>query len=58
MKDSKMLNITFEKADKMNWWENLVQGEQPIDTTKINPEPSKLSDLDGETRSTGIFCLI
>jgi hypothetical protein len=52
-----MITITFEKLDKMNWWECLIKGEQPIDTTKINPEPSKLSDLDGETRSTGIALL-
>jgi hypothetical protein len=47
-----MITITFEKLDQMNWWEVLIKGEQPIDTTKINPEPSKLSDLDGETRKT------
>lgn len=36
----------------MNWWDSLVQGEQKIDTQKINPEPSKISDLDGEMKST------
>ena len=50
-----MITITFEKLDQMSWWECCIKGEPIIDTTKINPEPSKLSDLDNETRSTGIF---
>ena len=38
--------------NSMTWWENLVKSETPIDTQKINPEPSKLSDLKGDMKST------
>ena len=50
-KGKKVINIEIAKFKTyQGWWNCVVKGEPTIDTSKVNPEPSKLSDLDGEMR--------
>ena len=54
-----MLKTCIEKAGAQDsahikshqWWPHVLTHHPKIDTTKIQPENSKLSDLDSETRS-------
>lgn len=52
IEDQKALSILLTKHDQMEWWKTVVKGEPEIDTQKCEPENSKLSDLDPETRQT------
>eukprot|EP01026_Neomeris_dumetosa_P038101 TRINITY_DN309_c0_g1_i4.p1 TRINITY_DN309_c0_g1~~TRINITY_DN309_c0_g1_i4.p1 ORF type:complete len:339 (-),score=70.23 TRINITY_DN309_c0_g1_i4:427-1377(-) len=50
--DNKMVELTLVKVEGMNWWKCVIQGDPEINTQKVEPENSKLSDLDADTRQT------
>eukprot|EP01111_Echinosteliopsis_oligospora_P019795 TRINITY_DN975_c0_g1_i2.p1 TRINITY_DN975_c0_g1~~TRINITY_DN975_c0_g1_i2.p1 ORF type:complete len:182 (+),score=40.37 TRINITY_DN975_c0_g1_i2:105-650(+) len=49
-KNGKAMVIELVKVNQMEWWSCIIVGHSQIDTSKIEPENSKISDLDGETR--------
>lgn len=49
--DGKLLEITLQKVGGMQWWRSIVQGQPEINAQKIEPETSKLTDLDPEMRA-------
>ena len=52
IEDKQVLVLTLAKHDRMCWWNCVIEGHPRINTQKVQPENSQLSDLDGETRAT------
>ena len=48
----RVLTVYLRKQNGMEWWSRLCEGDEAVDVTKIQPENSQLSDLDGDTRQT------
>ncbi|CAF9906700.1 MAG: hypothetical protein ALECFALPRED_002604 [Alectoria fallacina] len=47
----KDISIHLDKTNKQQWWASVITNAPYfLDTSKIQPENSKLGDLDGETR--------
>ncbi|KDD76478.1 hypothetical protein H632_c212p2 [Helicosporidium sp. ATCC 50920] len=47
-----MLEITLVKSSNMAWWPTVVEGGPSVDTSAVEPENSKLEDLDPDMRQT------
>jgi hypothetical protein len=47
-----VVELTLTKAEGMHWWSSVLAGGPAIDVQAVEPESSKLTDLDPETRQT------
>jgi hypothetical protein len=47
-----VVELTLTKAEGMHWWSAVLAGGPAIDVQAVEPESSKLTDLDPETRQT------
>jgi len=50
VEDNEILTLNLQKVNAMEWWKSVLVGDVEIDTQKVQPENSKLDDLDRETR--------
>jgi len=52
VEDGNRLVMSLQKINQMEWWDSVCKDDPKIDVKKVQPENSKLDDLDGETRIT------
>mmetsp|Transcript_18320 Transcript_18320/g.50858 ORF Transcript_18320/g.50858 Transcript_18320/m.50858 type:complete len:363 (-) Transcript_18320:938-2026(-) len=53
IEDGNRLAINLQKLNQMEWWDSVCQDDPvKLNVQKIQPESSKLGELDGETRQT------
>ncbi|EKX45230.1 hypothetical protein GUITHDRAFT_159699 [Guillardia theta CCMP2712] len=52
IEDANRLVLSMDKENGMEWWKCVIIGDPEINTRKVEPENSSLSDLDGDTRQT------
>ena len=52
VEEKRCVVVTLTKANAMAWWPHVLKADPEIDTRKVEPENSKLGDLDGDTRQT------
>lgn len=52
VEDGNRLVISLGKLNQMEWWDCVCEGDPKINVKKVQPENSKLDDLDGDTRQT------
>ena len=52
VEEKRCVVVSLSKVNAMAWWPHVLTSDPEIDTRKVEPENSKLSDLDGDTRQT------
>lgn len=52
LEDNNRICVYLQKENQMEWWKCIIKGDPEIDTKKVEPENSKLGDLDSDTRQT------
>ena len=50
LEGKRVIVLTFDKFEGQTWWKCPLKGDPEINTKKVEPENSQLSDLDSETR--------